>query len=144
MNGEPLLRFIAASKERLLFKVFYWCARYGLAVTFILSGLRKFPGILFTTLPVDNPVGAYFLAMHETGIYWNFIGYFQVAAGLLMFFDRFAPLAALLMMPVTVNIFLVSIALHMHGTPVITALMLCGNVYLLLWHYRKFLPLLQR
>ena len=86
-----------------------------MGLTFILSGIRKLPGIKFTELPLNNPVGSFFNAMHETGFYWNFIGYFQIAVGILIFFNRFVIVSSLLMMPVTVNIFLVSVALHMKG-----------------------------
>ena len=102
-----------------------------MGVTFILSGLRKWPGVKFTTLPVENPVGAYFQAMHDTGFYWNSIGYFQIGVGLLM-------------MPVTVNIFLVSVSLHMTGTPFITAAMLLGNAFLLYWHFPNYRGIFQK
>jgi len=143
MGNGPFYKFIDISRQKLLYKIAYWTARYGLGLTFIISGIRKLPGVLFTILPVDNPVGAYFHAMHETGFYWNFIGYFQIAVGVLIFFNHFSALASLLMMPVTVNIFLISVSLHMSGTPVITSLMLLGNTYLLLWNYQKFLPLVR-
>ena len=114
-----------------------------MGLTFIASGIRKLPGIKFTILPDTNPVGHFFNAMYETGLYWNFIGCFQIIIGFLIFFNRFVVLSSVLMMPVTVNIFLVSIALNMTGTPVITFLMLLGNIYLLFWHYENFKPLLQ-
>jgi len=76
--------------------------------------------------------------------YWNFIGYFQILIGILIFFNRTVISSILLMMPVTINIFLVSVALNMRGTPIITALMVAGNVFLLLWHYENYLTLLQR
>ena len=131
-------------KENLFFKVLYWVIRFGMGLTFIASGIRKMPGVKFTILPLDNPVGAYFHAMHETGFYWNFIGYFQIAIGILIFFNRFVVVSSLLMMPVTINIFLVSIALHMTGTPIITSFMVLGNIFLLLWHYKNYLPVIQR
>jgi len=138
------MELIIRSRKLLPFKIMYWGGRIGMGFTFILSGLRKLPGIKFTQLPIDNPVGAYFYAMYETGFYWNFIGYFQIVIGLLIFFNRFVILSSLLMMSVTVNIFLVSLALHMTGTPFITAAMLLGNILLLLWHYENYLPLLNR
>ncbi len=131
-------------KKKRVIQVFYWFVRAGMGVTFIISGFRKWPGVKFTALPVENPVGAYFHAMHETGFYWNCIGYFQIAVGLLIFFNRFVALSSLLMMPVTVNIFLVSIALHMTGTPFITAAMLLGNAFLLFWHFPNYRGLFQK
>ena len=122
----------------------YWTARVGLGVAFIISGLRKFPGVKFTILPPDDPVGGFFHAMHETGFYWHSIGYYQIIVGVLVFFNRTTVLGALLMMPVTWNIFMVSIALHMRGTPYITAAMMLGNILLLVWHYRNYIPLVAR
>ena len=76
-------------RKKALFKFMYWSVRIGLGLTFISSGLRKLPREKFTILSIDNPIGAYFNAMYETGIYWNFIGYFQIAIGILGFFNRF-------------------------------------------------------
>ncbi|MCB9082231.1 MAG: hypothetical protein H6555_11015 [Lewinellaceae bacterium] len=139
-----MFTFIDQCRKITAFHWLYWATRMGMGITFILSGIRKLPGIEFTILPVTNPVGAFFHAMHETGLYWNFIGYFQIAIGFLIFSNRFRVLAGLLMMPVTVNIFLVSVALHMRGTPIITAMMLLGNIFLLLWHYENYLPVVKR
>jgi len=131
-------------RDKSFFKLFYWAIRIGMGLTFIISGLRKLPGVKFTILPESNPVGAYFAAMHELGFYWNFIGYFQIVIGVLIFFNRFVVLSSLLMMPVTVNIFLVSIALNMTGTPIITSMMVLGNLWLLFWHYENYRPILQK
>ncbi len=111
--------------------------------TFIISGARKLPGVKFTLLPIDNPVGFFFEAMYQTGFYWNFIGMLQIVLGVLILFNRTAVLTALLMMPITVNIFLVSAALQMKGTPFITTAMVMGNIILLLWNYENYLPLLK-
>jgi uncharacterized membrane protein YphA (DoxX/SURF4 family) len=138
------MNFILSLKEKMVIVFFYWCVRVGMGLTFITSGIRKLPGIKFTELAIDNPVGSFFNAMHETGFYWNFIGYFQITLGILIFFNRFAVASSLLMMPVTVNIFLVSISLHMKGTPFITSAMILGNIFLLLWNYKNYMPILKR
>lgn len=138
------MNIINLLSTKTIFKLAYWAARIGLGLTFIISGLRKFPGVKFTILPPTDPVGTYFHAMHETGFYWNFIGYFQLVIGLLVFFNRTTVISSLLMMPVTVNIFLVSIALNMRGTPMITSAMLLGNILLLLWHHEHYTPMLRK
>lgn len=127
-----------------LFKVFYWGTRILMALGFITSGIRKLPGVKFTILSTDNPVGAYFQAMYDTGFYWNFIGYFQIVVGIMLLINRFKVLAPVLMMPVTVNIWLISLALNMRGTPMITSLMVLGNVFLMVWHCEHYLPILQK
>lgn len=131
-------------KHRLIFKVIYWSIRAGMGLTFIISGIRKLPGIEFTSLPNENPVGAYFNAMYETGFYWNFIGYFQISIGFLIFLNRFVVISSLFMMPVTINIFLLSIVLQMKGTPIITSAMLLGNIFLLIWHFKNYKTLFQK
>lgn len=125
-------------KSKTLLVILYWAIRAGMGLTFIISGLRKLPGVKFTALPIDNPVGQYFNTMYETGFYWNFIGYFQILIGALIFFNRFVVISSLLMMPIVVNILLVSLALNMKGTPVITTMMLLGNSFLLIWHFKNY------
>lgn len=139
-----LFNLVDQLRGKLIFKWGYWAIRIGMALAFIISGLRKMPGILFTTLPETNPVGAYFKAMHDTGMYWNTIGYLQILIGVLTFFNRTIVVSSVLMMPVTINIFLISIALNMKGTPVITSMMLAGNLFLLLWHHENYMSLLQK
>jgi len=131
-------------RSKLFFKLFYWAMRIALGLTFIISGTRKLPGVKFTQLPIDDPVGFYFTAMHESGFYWNFIGYFQIVLGVLIFINRFVVITGLLMMPITINIFLISVSLNMRGTPIITALMLLANTFLLLWNYENYMSLLKR
>lgn len=54
-------------RELLPLKLMYWAARFGLGFAFIVSGMRKLPGVLFTILPTTDPVGHYFDAMHQPG-----------------------------------------------------------------------------
>jgi hypothetical protein len=142
MEANKLFSWIDPIRKIKVFQIGYLLLKFTMGLTFILSGLRKMPGVKFTILSIDNPVGAYFQAMYDTGFYWNFIGYFQIILGILLLFRRFGVIVPLLMMPVTINIFMVSIGLNMRGTPVITTLMLLGNIALILWHYEKYLPLL--
>jgi hypothetical protein len=117
--------------------------KIGLGLAFITSGIRKLPGVKFTSIPISDPVGLFFEGMHVTGFYWNFIGYYQILAGIILMTPWWKKLTPLLIFPVTINIFLVSISLHMRGTPVITSLMVLGNLYLILWHLRSYLPILK-
>lgn len=144
MKTKDFFAFINPLRKIFLFKLLYWAARIGMGLTFIISGIRKLPGVKFTTLPVDNPVGHYFDAMHQLGFYWNFIGYFQILLGLLMLFNRTVVASIIMALPITINIFLVSVALKMTGTPFITAAMVLGNLFLLLWHYEHYTPILEK
>lgn len=138
------LKLIEQIKAKRIFRILYWSAKIMLGLGFVLSGLRKLPGIKFTTLPIENPVGLFFEGMYASGFYWNFIGYYQIIVGLLLIGPWWKRLTPILIAPVTVSIFLVSVSLHMRGTPVITAMMLLGNLYLLLWHSDSYRPLFKR
>ena len=138
------LKLIEQIKAKRIFRILYWTAKIMLGLGFVLSGLRKLPGIKFTALPIENPVGLFFEGMYASGFYWNFIGYYQIIVGLLLIGPWWKRLTPILIAPVTVSIFLVSVSLHMRGTPVITAMMLLGNLYLLLWHSDSYRPLFKR
>ncbi len=131
-------------KQRLFFKFFYGFVRISMSLTFILSGIRKVPGIKFTMIPIEDPIGFFFEAMYQTGFYWNFIGYYQIIVGIMILFNRLVAMSVLLMMPVTVNIFLISIALEMQGTPLITSAMLLANIFLMVWHFNNYKTIFQK
>ena len=131
-------------KNKVIFQILYWTVRMGMGLTFIISGIRKLPGIKFTELPITNPVGHFFDAMHNMGLYWYSIGVVQMVIGILVFFNRSVVFSSLLMMPITINIFLISISLKMSGTPIITSAMLIGNILLLLWHFKNYKNIFSR
>ncbi len=130
-------------QQNRIWKWFYYVTKISLGLTFIISGIRKLPGVKFTQLPIENPVGLFFEGMYVTGFYWNFIGYYQIVIGFLLMLSYWKKLTPLLALPVTFNIFLVSISLQMKGTPIITSLMLLANLFLIFWHLKTYLPILK-
>ncbi|WP_461303457.1 hypothetical protein [Aureisphaera sp.] len=139
-----VLHIIDRLKTKKTFVLLYWLTKVSLGLGFILSGLRKMPGVKFTAIGIDNPIGLFFEGMYQTGFYWNFIGYFQIAVGILLVSPWLRRLSPILAFPVTFNIFLVSASLHMRGTPIITSAMVLGNIFLLIWHSRSYLPIFQK
>lgn len=123
-----------------IFRWFTFFTRVLLAIGFIPSGMKKVLGLRFTQLGIDNPVGFFFEAMYQTGFYWNFLGWSQVIAALLLLVPRTATLGAILYFPIIVNVFLITLAMEFQGTPVITGLMLLACIYLLAWDYKKLKP----
>jgi len=136
-----LEQFIERQKKIRFFVFFYWFLKIILGVGFVLSGVRKLPGVKFTTLSIDNTVGLFFEGMYASGFYWNFIGYYQILVGLVLMTKWFQRLTPILLLPVSFSIFLVSASLHMRGTPMITSLMLLGNLYLIAWHFKSYRPI---
>lgn len=139
-----MLAIIGKIRRYRIFRFFYWSIKISLGLGFVLSGLRKMPGVKFTSLPTSNPIGLFFEGMYSTGFYWNFIGYYQIIVGILLLINWWKQLSPVLAMPITVNIFLVSVSLNMRGTPVITTLMLLGNLFILLWHWESYLGVFNR
>lgn len=116
-----------------------WLARFTLlnrillAIAFLPTGLVKATGQRFTLLPVSDPIGFFFEAMYRTGPYWVFIGLVQVAAAIAILIPRTALIGALLFLPVTVSIVLITWSLGFSGTVWVAAAMLSSVLYLLCW-----------
>ncbi len=126
-----------------LFLYFTWFTRILLAVAFLPSGLKKLLGYRFTLLPVDTPVGFFFEALYRTGFYWHFLGAIQLLAAGLLLIPRTSYFAALIYLPISINIFVLVTAMQFSGTPLVAGLMVLGNVYLLVWDRTKTLMILR-
>lgn len=122
--------------------------RYLIGGAFVYAGWGKALGGRFMPvgtlqLPPDHGISLdlFFETLYRTGIWWNFLGIGQVVPGALLITQRFATLGAVAFLPVSLNIFLITISMDFHFTPVITSLILTANVGLLLWDYPKITPL---
>jgi uncharacterized membrane protein YphA (DoxX/SURF4 family) len=131
------------NKWFLYFAIF---CRIMLALAFIISGIVKISGERFASgLPVNNPMGHYLEALHQTGYYYTFIGITQVLIALLLLIPRTALLGALLYFPIILNICILAYAVRFEGTRIATFMVL-ANLYLLCWDFNRLkylLPLKQ-
>ena len=112
-------------------------SRILLAMAFIPTSLVKLLGQRFTVMSVDTPLGFFFEAMYRSGDYWRFIGLGQLLAGILILIPRTATLGAILFFPITLNIFVITIAMDFKGTGFVTGGMLLASLFLLAWDYDK-------
>ncbi|MDR6561068.1 MULTISPECIES: hypothetical protein [unclassified Arcicella] len=112
--------------------------RYLIGFAFVPSGLTKLMGNRFTTIPISNPIGFFFEAMYQTGIYWQFLGFTQIIAALLLMTQRFATLGNLIFLGIITNIFLITFSMDFTGTVYITFLLLIASIGLLLWDFPKW------
>jgi hypothetical protein len=110
-----------------------WLTRYLLAFSFIPSGMKKILGQRFTSISTDNPIGYFFEALFRTGMYWNFLGWGQLIAAVLMMTQVFATLGNLIFFFIITNIFFITVSMHFTGTWFIALLMLFASTCLLLW-----------
>ena len=84
MTGNRFLQLFTAFTRILLF------------IGFTPPSIKKIMHEPFTSLPDSNPVGHYFKALLETGFYYEFIGWAQLIAAILLIFPRTAHLGALM------------------------------------------------
>lgn len=110
-----------------------WLTRYLLAFAFIPSGMKKVLGQRFTSIGADNPIGYFFEALFRTGMYWNFLGWGQLIAAILMMTQLFSTLGNLIFFFIVSNIFIITVSMHFTGTWLIALLMLFASTCLLLW-----------
>lgn len=133
-------------KENILAQLFVIYTRYLVGSGFVFASIVKIKGERFTTVShEDAPFGTafhFFETMYQTGLYWQFLGWGQLIAGMLLMTQRFAKLGAVVFFPIILNVFVITISMEFAYTPVITFLMLMANLLLLLWHWDELKVLL--
>lgn len=142
---EPTLdRIHSLVVNRRYLQIFTVFTRCLLAIGFIPPSIPKILHKPFTVLPDTHPVGAYFSALYNTGFYYQFIGWAQITAAILLLIPRTAHIGAFLFLPIIVNIAVLTTSVGFKGTWVITILMSLAAVWLTAWEYDRFKPLLFR
>jgi uncharacterized membrane protein YphA (DoxX/SURF4 family) len=134
---DRLLRIHSAARRNPVFQRLAVISRLLLAMAFIPTSLVKILGQRFTVMSVETPLGFFFEAMYRSGDYWRFIGWGQMIAGILLLIPRTATVGAVLFFPITLNVFVITVAMEFTGTPVVTGGMLLASVFLLCWDYDK-------
>lgn len=129
----PLARTHAWARQQPWLGRFTLMNRLLLAFAFFPTGMVKLLGNRFTQLPVDHPVGFFFEAMYQTGLFWHFIGFMQVAAAVCLLIPATATLGAVMFVPIIFSIVLVTWGIGFAGTMYVTALMLLSAIYLVCW-----------
>jgi len=142
MQIEKTLDAIHASiTQRWYFQVFTVFTRILLAVAFIPPSYKKIMHQPFTSLPDSHPVGHYFNALLQTGFYYEFLGWGQMIAAILLLFPRTAHLGALLFLPIIANIAVLTTSVGFAGTWLITILMCLAATWLVAWDYDRLKPI---
>lgn len=118
-------------------QIFTSFVRCLLALGFIPPSIPKIRHLPFTSLPDENPVGHYFNALYATGFYYDFIGWMQLIAALLLLLPQTAHLGTFLFFPIIINITVLTISVGFKGTWLITLLMSLAGLYLMAWEYDR-------
>jgi len=113
-----------------------------LGIAFIPPSITKILHRPFTILPDTNPVGHYFKALMDTGFYYEFIGWAQLTAAILLLIPRTSHIGAMLFLPIIANIAVLTTSVGFVGTWLITILMCLAATYLVAWEYDRLKPLL--
>jgi hypothetical protein len=123
-------------------QIFTAFLRILLFIGFTPPSIKKILHQPFTSLPDSNPVGHYFNALLETGFYYEFLGWGQLIAAVLLLFPRTAHLGALMFLPIILNIAVLTNAVGFKGTWIVTTLMTLATAYLVAWDYDRLQPIL--
>ncbi len=115
-----------------------------LGLAFIPPSIPKIMHRPFTVLPDSNPVGHYFNALYQTGYYYDFLGWSQLTAAVLLLIPRTSHIGALAFLPIIVNIAVLTSSVGFAGTWVITILMSLAGLYLVCWEYDRLKPIVLR
>jgi len=108
-----------------------------LGLIFFSSGMAK----LFSEHAFPSLIGPVWLeeklAEHGLALYARFIAYMQLLTGFLLISQRFATLGALLLVPMLVNIFMITFSQQWTGTPWVVLVLLMMNLWLLYFDYHR-------
>jgi len=134
-------RLVSKLKQNKIVQLFTILLRYLLGASFVFASIFKIQGIRFTpesaiNAPIDS-LEHFFETMYQTPHYWNFIGWSQLTVGFLLMSHIFRTAGAVAFFPIILNIFVITISFQSTNILLITFLMMCGNIYLLLWDWNK-------
>jgi hypothetical protein len=85
----------------------------------------------------NSPLTHAFSSFIHSELYWSFIGWSQLIAGILLVTQRFARFGIMIYLPIIANIFMLTYSYHFQGTDIVTGLMLLAALYLALWEGDK-------
>ncbi len=134
-------RLHASVVQRRWAQLFTAFVRVLLGVSFIPPSIPKILHQPFTIIPDTHPVGAYFSALYNTGYYYDFLGWTQLAAAIMLIIPRTGHIGALLFFPIIVNIAVLTNSVGFNGTWLITGLMALAALYLVCWEYDRIKPI---
>lgn len=143
---DKIISIIAWFRQFGFLQIFTLYSRYLIGGAFVIAafGMGKFnnqellissPGVSIEKL---DPIQQFFRVMATSGLYWKFIGWSQVIAGVLLMTQRFAKVGAALFFGMILNIFVITLSYGFRGTPLVTGLMLLAATYLIIWDFDSF------
>lgn len=77
------------------------------------------------------------LQEYDLGLYAEFIAVCQITIGFMLLSTRYKLLGGIMLVPMILNILMVTVSMHWRGTPYVLTVLLLMDLYLL-WQYRDF------
>jgi hypothetical protein len=132
---------LLAWKQKIWLQLAVIYTRYLIGGAFVFASLVKIKGHRFTMIPgAGSPFHSpqhLFETLYQSGLYWQFLGFMQLLAGLLLMTQRYALLGALLFVPIMANVYVITISYEFGFTSVITGAMLLATIGLLIWDWDR-------
>jgi putative oxidoreductase len=116
-------------------KVASLIAKALMAFIYLLYGLNYFFHFFHAALP-PGKAGDFEGGLMRSGYFFEYMKGMQIAAGLLLFGNRYVPFILMIMFPVSINIFLFHVFLLARGI-VVATILISVNTFLL-YAYRKY------
>lgn len=128
-------------KQNIYLQLFIIYSRFLIGGAFVFASIIKIKGKRFTSISGANePINSawhFFETMYQSGLYWQFLGFSQFLAGALLMTQRYSLLGALLFLPISGNIFVITLSYYFALTPIITGMMFILNLLLLIWDWDR-------
>ena len=121
--------------------LFYNVVRVLLGLLLAFSGFNKLIGFLENP-PLPEAATALISALFNSGYMMTVVGIFEIVIGIMMVFNRFVPLAAVLLVPLSINFILFHLFLDLRG--IIPAVVISiANLYIVMVNWDLYKPLLK-
>ena len=132
---------ITSLKQNRLLQIFTISLRYVLGASFVYASIFKIQGKRFMPEPSKDEslksLSHFFEALYQADFYWQFIGWGQLIAGLLLMSQLFSTIGAVAFFIIILNIFIITISFQPSNILLITFFMLLANTFLLIWDWNK-------
>jgi uncharacterized membrane protein YphA (DoxX/SURF4 family) len=120
-------------------KAAYYSISYFLGLIFLMAGIEKFTGL-------PDIIGPHYLIAemekYHLKLFAQFISISELLVGAMLFTNRFRTLGSIMLLPILVCILVVTISLEWKGTPIIIAILLLMNTYLIYFDWQKLKAIL--
>lgn len=116
---------------------FIICLRIVAGTVFIPSGLLKIQGKRFSYFCPGMYSGTFFTELHQTGLYWNFLGFCQLLTAFLLFSQRYTVLAAIMFFSICTNIFIFTLSVGLNDKSIIMLFMMTIACLLIVWDWER-------